>query len=392
MKKQPANFAIPGLVRQEHRKVTDIASIGPHPLKDTPWERVAQQIPDGATVEETLKVAGLDWEVMKLPVFTEVEVDVPFPDPEPEHTIIRKMTHKINIPKSYTILRSDNLACISPFSGERYKVVQNLEAFEAFEQFCLAGDLTMETAGALSGGKHVWALASIGEGIELVPGEIIKGYFLLFQSHYYGHSLKAMFTPIRYPGGHTLVKALNVKGKRGYYSMPHSRVFNDARKGEIEELVTQAQDSLEKYVRQARFLSNAGFTQADGVYYFVSVFNPKLIEQLKRRGEDLPLTYRDALEHPDINRPAKQAMGFVGDAPGADLPSCKGTAWGAYQTVAYGIDKAMGKGDDTRLESAWVGKNVKVKARAMNVAMTMATTKTPLTQQGQQVVLETEEK
>ena len=388
MRKQPADYAAIGLVGKGHRKVDAIASIGPHPLKDTPWEKIARQIPDGASVEETLAAAGLDWEVLKLPVFTELEYEV---SSEEHASGIARKVKRIAVPKSYTILRADNHQVISPFSGPRYKMIQNEQAFEAFEQFCLAGDLTMETAGMLSGGKHIWALASIGEGYELSPGEILKGYVLLFQSHYYGHSLKAMFTPVRYPGGLTLVKALNVKGKSGYYSMPHSRVFNDARRAEIEELVDMAEESLEKYARQAEFLSNAGFTQADGVYYLISVFDPKLVGRFEKRKEQLPLTYREALEHGDIPRPVKQAIGFMDDVPGADLPSMKGTAWGAYQTVAYGLDVAMGKGVDTRLESAWTGKNVKTKRRALNIASTMATTKVPLGVQGQQVVLETEE-
>lgn len=383
------------MVPEDQRVITSTAAVDLDILKDTPWENVAERIPAGSTVEEILEIAGLNWEVQKLPVFTEVEVDgTGFEEDVYDgiKTVIRKVTRRIHIDKNYTCLRMDTLKPVSPFLGPRYKLIQNQEAFEAFEQFCLAGDLELETAGALSDGKHVWALASIGEGIEMSPGEFIKGYFLLFQSHYYGHSLKAMFTPVRFPGGHTLVKALNVKNKKGYYTMPHSRVFNEDRRSEIELLVERAQESLEKYVRDARFMANAGFTEADGVYYFVRVWDSKKIKDLKEQGRSLPLTYREALESSDISRPVKQAIGFMDAVPGADLPSCKGTAWGAYQTVSYGIDKAMGKGDNTRLESAWVGKNAKIKEQAYALATTMAAMKKPARPApGTQIVLETED-
>lgn len=383
------------MVPEDQRDITSTATVDLDILKDTPWENVAERIPAGSTVEEILEIAGLNWEVQKLPVFTEVEVDVPFPDRTPELTTIRKTTQRIHIDKNYTCLRMDTLKPVSPFLGPRYKLIQNQEAFEAFEQFCLAGDLELETAGALSDGKHVWALASIGEGIEVVPGEVIKGYFLLFQSHYYGHSLKAMFTPVRFPGGHTIVKALNVRNKKGFYTMPHSRVFNSDRRAEIELLVERAQESLEKYVRDAQFMANAGFTEADGVYYFARVWDKDLSRKLKEKGTSLPLTYREALESSDLSRPAKQAIGFMNEVPGADLPSMKGTAWGAFQTVSYGIDKAMGKGVNTRLESSWVGKNAKVKERAYTLASTMAAMREPSQPArpapGTQIVLETED-
>ena len=373
--------------------VDSIAGAGPDPLKGTPWEEVAERIPDGASVEEILRVAKLNWEVVKLPVFAELEYKV---SSEEHSSGIARKVKRIHVPKNNTIIRLDNHQVISPFTGDRYKLIQNEEAFRAFEQFCLVGDLTIETAGSLSGGKHIWALASIGEGYELSPGEVLKGYFLLMQSHFYGHSLKAMFTPVRYPGGLTIVKALNVKGKKGYYSMPHSRVFSAARRMEIEALIERAEESMESYVRRAKFLANANFTESDGVFYLISVWdddkNP-ISKKLERDGEDFPKTFDEALNCPHVSRPTKEAICFMDDTPGIELPSNNGTGWGYYNVVAYGLDKAMGMGVNTRLESAWMGRNVKVKAKALNLATTMASTKIPANNvpAEQTLVLETED-
>lgn len=354
------------------RTVDTIAGSGPDPLAGTPWEKVAARIPDGASVNQILDVAGLNWDVAKLPVFTEVRNVINPVTFQPAHPD-QPDPIRIEVPGSYTCVRMDNHQVISPFLGDRYKLVQNTEAFQAFERFCLVGGLTIETAGALSGGRHVWAMASIDDGIEIAKGEIIKGYFLLMQSHFYGHSLKAMFTPIRYPGGHTLVKAINVRNKKGYFTMPHSRRFTEERQVEIDELVERAQESLEKYVKTAQMLINSSFTEADGVYFLTSVYNPKLIQRLREDDEAMPKTLVDLYNHPLRNRTIRRVIRNIPE-DAMDAPSCNGTAWGWYNVVANDIDKG-GRSASTSLEAAWMGKGVRTKVTALNKATIMASTK-----------------
>jgi len=344
---------------------------GYDPLIDTPWEKVAHRIPDAATPEQILDTAGLNWKVRKLPVFAELlENDPNFSDIYGGETTIKRT---IPIKGSYTCMRMDNHAILSPFLGPRYKLVQNLEAFEAFEQFCLAGNLTIETAGALTGGRHVWALAALPGQIQVGPawaGETITAYFLLAQSHYYGNALRAMFTPIRYPGGLTFVRAVNIKGRKGYYTMPHSREFNSERRDEILLLVEKAREDLESFARDAEFLSNCHLDEKDGAFYLTQVFDPKLTKRIEEAGDSMPESYAELVEHPKANRRVKEAVSLISQTPGHyNLPTCHETAWGLYNTVAYAIDSAMGRGVHTRLESAWFGRNARLKAQALQLAL-----------------------
>lgn len=358
---------------QLNRTVDNIAATGLDPLVGTPWEKVAARIPDGASVDQILEVAGLNWNVTKLPVFTEITNSI---NPEDFQPVYPDQPDKIRIevPGSYTCIRLDNRQVISPFLGDRYKLVQNDAAFQAFERFCLVGGLNIETAGALSGGKHVWALASIDDGIEVSEGEILKGYFLLMQSHFYGHSLKAMFTPIRYPGGHTLVKAINVRNKKGYYTMPHSRRFTEERQIEIDELVERAQESMAQYVKTARLLIQSKFTEADGVYLLASVYDPKLITNLRKDESPLPTTLDELYNHPLRNRTIRRVIRNIPE-DAMNMPSCNGTAWGWYNVVANDIDKG-GRSASTSLEASWMGKGVRTKVLALNKATIMAASKT----------------
>ncbi len=365
----------PVFLDEEEKVVDTIASSGPDPIAGTPWEKVAARIPDGASVEQILEAADLNWKVAKIPVFAELETNTTHLEAGSQGEGIIEVPDRIRIdvPGSYTCVRLDNRRVISPFLGDRYKVVQNEAAFQAFERFCLVGGLTIETAGALSGGRHVWAMASIDDGIEIAKGEIIKGYFLLMQSHFYGHSLKAMFTPVRYPGGHTLVKAVNVKGQKGYYTMPHSRHFTEERQKEIDELVERAQESLEKYVKTAQMLINSEFTEADGVYFLASVYDPKLITRLRKDEQPMPRTLGDLYDHPLRNRTIRRVIRNI-PKDAMDMPSCKGTAWGWYNIVVNDLDKG-GRSASTSLEAAWMGKGVRTKVKALNKATIMASTK-----------------
>lgn len=329
-------------------------------LNGTPWEKVGNKIPRNATVREALEAAELDWNVVKSPLFTEVETG-------------KKKKKRLVIPKSYCLLRSTDNRVLSAYMGNRYKPVQNDYAFEVFSEFIKAGGMTMETAGSLSDGKHIWALASINQDIELAHGEVIRGYFLLIQSHLYGYALRAMFTPVRYPGGHTLVQPINVRSLTGTYRMPHSREFNEDRIQEIKELLGLAERNLLDFADKAKFLANSHLTEKDGVFYLTEVFNPEFISQCKTDKTPLPKTMQELQKNDNANRVVKKAAALIDKYPGADLPTCQGTAWGYFNAVLNAFDHEMGHNDDTRLESAWLGKNAGRKLDALNSAVAIAT-------------------
>ena len=49
--------------------------------------------------------------------------------------------------------------------GEGWNPVQNSEAFDFFHEYVMAGDMEMNTAGSLKGGKNVFALAKVNESL-----------------------------------------------------------------------------------------------------------------------------------------------------------------------------------------------------------------------------------
>jgi phage/plasmid-like protein (TIGR03299 family) len=325
-------------------------------LVGTPWESVGHKICSNATIPEILKAADLNWHVVKYPTFIEV----------PHKT--KKL--KINVPDSYALVRSSDNKILSPYMGKRYKPVQNDQAFEVFVEFVMSGGMTMETAGYLNDGQHIWVLASINKTFSLNSNETIKGYLLLVQSHLYGYSLRAMFTPIRFPGGHTLVQNINIGNSKGTYRMPHSRVFNEARIEEIKSLVSQAKYTFDDFTKKATFLANTNLTEEDGVLVLSKIFDPNLLVKSKETGKRMPRSINELMNNDDANRVVKKAVEVMNSYPGRNLSSCQGTAWGYYNGIVHAFDSVMGHNVNTRLESAWLGKNANKKLEAFDILIT----------------------
>jgi phage/plasmid-like protein (TIGR03299 family) len=329
-------------------------------MKGMPWEHIGHIIKPNASVEEMLDAAGLNWEVIRAESYLKFE-----------HR--GKKIQRKN-PKCFGLVRSDNYHILSPYMGGRYKAVQNQRAFEVFQEFTKAGSMTMETAGSIHKGKHIWGLASTGHGFELASGERIESYFLLMQSHLYGHSLKAMWTPVRYPGGHTLVQNITTKGvgMRTTYTMSHASEFTDGRIEEIHKIVNISKRALAQFQGNAKALASTKWDEATGVHYLLEVFNEKyIIDRKGVKGAKLPGTIRELMADEDTNSAVREAAALVHKYPGHDLASCDGTAWGYYNTVAHGFDTTMGKSVDTRIESTWLGKNRQRKQKALKLAVVM---------------------
>lgn len=329
-------------------------------IAGTPWANLGHPIPAGASVDEMLVAAGLDWRVLR----GENTVRITLED---DRTIVKPN------PKSFALVRDTDLEILSPHVGPRYKHIQNDDAFEVFAEFVAAGSMTMETAGSFKKGQHIWGLARTGHGFELADGERIESYFLLLQSHRYGYALKAMWTPIRYPGGHTLVQSINQKGLGGSvnqtYSLSHASKFDAKRLQEIKEVVGIAARAMDDFKGKAEFMARARLSMQDAILYLVQVFDPQLPGRIETRGEKMPTTFAEIDASTAPNRNLKKVARMLAQS----YVEGEGTAWKCWSTTQHAYDHEMGHNENTHLESIWLGKNRDAKVRAFNLANVMAT-------------------
>jgi phage/plasmid-like protein (TIGR03299 family) len=149
-----------------------------------------------ASVAEALELAGLDWEVRQLDLYTE-DLD--------------------QVDGLVANVRADTNTVLGLVST-RYAVVQNIDAL-AFLDNLIGSAMHFETAGSLWGGRRVWALAKLPEWIE-VGGDPVDRFALVSTGHDGAYGIKAAVTPVRVVCNNTLTWALD--GAQRVYSVRHT--------------------------------------------------------------------------------------------------------------------------------------------------------------------------
>ena len=296
-----------------------------------PWHGLGKEVHNDLTPDQMLVEAGLDWEVDKIPAFANVngkQVSVG------HSALVRSSDHKI-------------LDVIS----DDWNPMQNRDAFEFFNEFVMAGDMEMHTAGSLRGGQLVWGLAKIKESFELFGGDKVDGYLLFTNPHLYGKSIDVRFTPIRVVCNNTLTLAVNSKVEN-MVKVSHRREFDAS---QVKETLGVAKEKLAKYKGMAAFLGTKRYTGDNVVDYFKTVF-PVLTA--KEDSKKL------------ISKNASLALDIINTQPGAEY--AEGSWWQAFNTVTYMTDHLIGRSADNRLTSAWYGSNKNLKTKALETAVEFA--------------------
>ena len=299
---------------------------------EVPWHGLGTKVIDDLTPDQMLTKAGLDWTVSSQPMY--------YRDAE---------NNEIEIPKRRVLVRDSDQTILSTI-GDGWKPLQNSEAFEFFNEFVMAGDMKMHTAGSLNNGRMVWGLAKLKEGFTVTNGDDVEGYLLFSNPHKYATSIEVRFTPIRVVCNNTLTYALSSNIDTAA-RMNHRQVF-DA--DSVKETLGLATDFMQDYADVSRFLSSKNYTKDSIVDYYNQVFP---IAGANKRSKDM-------------SRNAEAALETVNTQPGAKLS--EGSWWSAFNSVTYLIDHELGVSQDTRLQSAWFGKGRQKKVSALAKAKQFA--------------------
>jgi len=304
---------------------------------ELPWHGLGKAVPADLTPEQMLQAAGLDWEVKKYPSFVVLNEN----DPD-----------SIMETGQSALIRTKDNKMLDVVSDD-WNPVQNAEAFEFFNEFVMAGDMEMHTAGSLRDGQIVWGLAKVKDSFELFKGDQIDSYLLFSNFHKYGFSTDVRFTPIRVVCNNTLTLSLNSKVER-MVKISHRKEF---KADQVKDMLGIATDKLQKYKEMAQFLGSKKAKTESIVEYFERVF---------------PLAGVTAEDKAEGKRSknANIALGILDTQPGAEY--AQGTWWQPFNAVTFMTDHPVGRSADTRLQSAWYGYNKNLKTKALELAVEMA--------------------
>lgn len=161
-------------------------------VKEKAWHNLGQIVDSYPTSEEAIRYAGLDYEVVKKPVFikgTGTSVGSNGEITEGQDIII---------PDRFGTYRTDTNQAFDVV-GRDYQIVQNREAFTFFDAIVGGGDgILYETAGALGNGERIFITAKLPGYIRVGNGDdVTEKYIFLTTSHDGSGSITAAFTPIR---------------------------------------------------------------------------------------------------------------------------------------------------------------------------------------------------
>ena len=256
-------------------------------VREKPWHGLGVRVEEAVSSKEALKLSGLDWTVL-------------------QESILSSSGEVI---EGYKANVRDSDRKVLGVVTERYKVIQNAEAFE-FTDELLGSGVRYETAGSLQEGKKVWLLARLPREY-IIGGERISPYLVFSNTHDGSGAVKVAVTPIRVVCNNTLNLALST-AKRSW-SMIHT--------GNIQGKIQEAKDTLfmaEKYMdelgREFEVLKGKELSDEQVREYIELLLpmdkdaTPQQVKNIRRLRADMEARYFDA---PDLETVGNNAYRFV---------------------------------------------------------------------------------
>lgn len=204
-------------------------------VREKPWHGLGTRVEVAPTSADALRLAGLDWTIDSKPVF------------DGDGNIISG--YKANTRSS------DNK--VLGIVGNRYKIVQNAEAFE-FTDSLIGEGITYETAGSLRGGKTIWLLGKMPE--RYIAGDKFEPYICFTNTHDGTGAVRVCMTPVRVVCNNTLNMALS--GATRSWSAIHSSNIG-TRLAEARQTLELADQYLVRLDEEADRLANEPMSEGE---------------------------------------------------------------------------------------------------------------------------------
>ncbi len=312
-------------------------------VRKRPWHQFGSIIEDAPSIEDGIKLAGLDWQV-KLD-------DLVTPDGI-------KVSHKA----AYREL--DGNKRILGVVGGNYVPLQNIEAFEWFQPYLEAGMVSLETAGCLFGGKKVFILAKINQEVLAVSdNDIIERFVLLSNSHDGTTSARVGFTPVRVVCNNTLKMAEEHELSQLIRVRHTSKILDNLQ--ELRNIMDIVNINFKTTVEHYKCLYYTDINSADLEKYVQQVFSVKAYDKMF---EDQNLDEQEQIEQARTKLLNRVEEIF-------DLDPARGTMWGAYNAVQGYLQHHRGNektSEDSRYNNLWFGDSERLNRKALQVALDLA--------------------
>lgn len=232
---------------------------------DLPWHHHGIPIPEGLTIEEAIILANLGWPVLKSPV-----------------QFIDEKGETRTFPDRFVNYRSDTMAGLG-IVGSEYHIVQNHAAFNGAVEVARLKGATVNTMGALFGGRCVWCLIEL-PGDYTIGQEKHQKFLLAYTSHDGSSKIRFKPTDVRVVCWNTVSAALAYAGRE--LSFAHTADF-DLEVKKAAGIFQATDDIFDAFQRrgeemQAQIIEPAKADKAIEIFARKAMWNGATREELER--------------------------------------------------------------------------------------------------------------
>jgi phage/plasmid-like protein (TIGR03299 family) len=286
-----------------------------------PWHRLGNVVDEAVRVGDALELAGLDWEVELQPVFVGrpreildvvngltrsyadgrgrfdsgrfvIDPRSPRGDALTNYEVVDRASA---VEGRYAVVRTDIGEALSIVSSY-YQPVQNVEGLQFLDALLDSGDLLIETAGSLKGGRIVWICARTPD--DLVIGSETYVPYVVFANGHDGHTAVTVTAgPVRVVCANTL--ALSFARAKARWSMRHTTGVQ-GRIAEAREALGVVTTYNAEFARRVEWLMRRTQPLHVPERYFAPVFGtrsaqttPLLLRRWEERYDRINALYRN---------------------------------------------------------------------------------------------------
>ncbi|WP_137404364.1 DUF932 domain-containing protein [Echinicola rosea] len=318
-------------------------------VKQPAWHKLGKVVEEYPCSAEAIKFAGLDYEVVKSPLFTKWE-GLSIGENGLDNSQL-----EIPLTSHYATMRTDTQKVFG-IVGKDYGIVQNRDAFSFFDAIVKEEKgIKYETAGALGDGERVFITAKLPDNILVGKDDLVEQYLFLTTSHDGSGSITAAFTPIRVVCQNTLNAAMN--RKTNVIRIRHTSGAKERlqQAHQLMGLVTDTADKLETIFNRWTKVKIKD-KQVKRLIELAMAPNKDTLDKLYR-GE------YDQVSTAFINQ-CEDAFAYAMMGDTQLLPTTEGTLFGAYNAVTgYFQNVRNFKSEEDKTKSILLGGTAQTKGQ-----------------------------
>ena len=306
------------------------------------WHGLGQIVEQYPTSEEAIKHAGLNYEVVKSPLFTKGSGIIETANG------IEIGSSELEVPNYFANIRTDNNAVLGVV-GKDYHIVQNREAFNFFDAIVGGGEgILYETAGALGNGERIFITAKLPDYIRVGNGDdVTEKYIFLTTSHDGSGSITAAFTPIRIVCQNTLNASL--RNMTNVVRIKHTsgakqRIENANKIMGLANTLSNQLEAIFNDWTKVRVSDN----EVKKLIQLALCPNKETLDLIKKGAEDeISTVFKNTVE---------DAFAYAMMSDTQQMNTTKGTLFGAYNAVTgYYQNVRNYKDEEAKLQSIVMG-------------------------------------